>query len=296
MKHGDYLRLFAIATLIDSHSLQLEIIAPRELSPRAQFYGGYALSSDSCPSGTDKCGGSNINGCCPSGKSCLTYAFEAYCCPDSNDCRHQIDALPICADPSWVLYAESDIINRWCCLPGQIGVSSMVCASTDLNVPATMLASTLSQIGGATVTGTVMVTTNTALNIIITSTATYGSSSSSATVSQNSSSSTSFSAAEIAGIAIGAAAGVASFIFLGWFCYCFGQRRALRKQPVRVTSKNPPVYVSDAASTKHHRMAVPSPQSEHPHFDYQHTPEIDSYPAGGNPAELEHRDVFNLEN
>ncbi|OXV10594.1 hypothetical protein Egran_01645, partial [Elaphomyces granulatus] len=274
------------------HSLQLEIIAPRELSPRAQFYGGYALSSDSCPSGTDKCGRSLVNGCCPSGKSCLTFAFEAYCCPDSNDCRHQLDALPICADPSWVLYAESDL-NRWCCLPGQIGVSSGVCASTDLSVPATMLASTLSQIGGiggiggATVTqatGTVMVITDTALRTIITSTATYGSSSSSATVSQNSSSSTSFSAAEIAGIAIGAAAGVASVIFLGWFCYWFGQRRALRKQPARVTSENPPVYVSDAASTKHHRMAVPSP-----HFGYQHTPEIDSYPTGGNPAELEHR-------
>jgi hypothetical protein len=141
-----------------------------------------------------------------------------------------------------------------------------------------------------------MVTTNTALKTIITSTVTYGSSSSSATVSQNSSSSTSFSAAEIAGIAIGAAAGIASIIFLGWFCYCFGQRRASRKQPVRVTSENPPVYISDAASTKHHRMAVPSPQSEHPHFDYQHTPEIDSYPTGGNPAELEHRDVFNLKN
>ena len=83
MKHGDYLRLFAIAALIDSHTLQLEIIAPQELSPRAQFYGGYALASDNCPSGTDKCGDSvNINGCCPSGRSCLTFAFEAYCCPD----------------------------------------------------------------------------------------------------------------------------------------------------------------------------------------------------------------------
>lgn len=137
-----------------------------------------------------------------------------------------------------------------------------------------------------------MMTASPASNTIFTaasSTATYGSSGSSTNVSQNSSSPVNLSATAIAGI--GAAAGVVLLTFLGWFCYCFGQKRALRKQSVRLTSENPPVYVSDAASTKRHLMAVPPPQSEHPHFDYQYTPEIDSYPTGGNPAEL---DVLNL--
>ena len=57
----------------------INAVAPFFLDRRQnQFYGGYALVTDSCPDGTDPCG---TRSCCPKNTVCSTASFSAACCP-----------------------------------------------------------------------------------------------------------------------------------------------------------------------------------------------------------------------
>ena len=77
-----YLALVAAAALVESQSLQQARRIPQQLAVRADFYGGYGLSTPACPSGTDKCG----YGCCPTGQICDDFTSLLFCCPDSKAC------------------------------------------------------------------------------------------------------------------------------------------------------------------------------------------------------------------
>jgi hypothetical protein len=155
----------AVAVLVDSHAVQLAEMVEPQLSPRAEFYGGYALSATTCPADTTSCGDSSQHGCCTNGQNCITYGYEAFCCPDSKsviqltvflslslqtcsieqNCRSQVEALPICADTSWTLFKYSS--NYFCCQSSQVGVAASgagVCANSDVSVPFSKLATTVS--------------------------------------------------------------------------------------------------------------------------------------------------------
>lgn len=66
---------------------------------------------------------------------------------DNEDCISYIEALPICADPSWVLWRADD--HPFCCKSGEIGFEAIdqyrsdACGPADLDIEKSKLGSTV---------------------------------------------------------------------------------------------------------------------------------------------------------
>ena len=82
------LALVAIVTMVDGQSLRPVMSIPRQLALRAGVYGGYTLSSSTCPSGTQRCTGLLSSGCCPASQTCHQNLGYVYCCPDGKACSN----------------------------------------------------------------------------------------------------------------------------------------------------------------------------------------------------------------
>src|SRR5436190_16367453 len=78
-----YIGIGVIVTLVGSQSLQLATRFESQLAVRAEFYGGYALVTPTCPSGAKEC---SSGLCCPADKSCIVSARYVVCCPDGKAC------------------------------------------------------------------------------------------------------------------------------------------------------------------------------------------------------------------
>ncbi|KAH0562898.1 hypothetical protein GP486_002511 [Trichoglossum hirsutum] len=313
----------AAAVLVEGHAIQLAEMVEPGLSPRAAFYGGFALSATTCPAGTTSCGDSTQHSCCSNDQNCFTYAYEAFCCPDKSNCRSQVEALPVCADPSWTLFKSS--LDYFCCQSGQVGVTASgagVCAGSDVSVPQSKLASTalfdvshlrpdesqITQVGGATDAPSpgagsatakfTAKTTSRATGSAPTGTSVSGDSSSgsSSSGSSSSSSSTKLSTGAVISIAICAAIAIGLIILFSWVCYRRGQRRAMQRQPPR----QQPVYISEPVPAYspappsqpaiEYKSPVVTPQAPMmPEQGYGHNPhatEIDSRTGTGGRVEL----------
>ncbi|OCK74133.1 hypothetical protein K432DRAFT_410112 [Lepidopterella palustris CBS 459.81] len=158
---------FAVALLEASAARSLAArslaaLVDRSNTPRSSFYGGFALVSDTCPSGTSIC---DSRACCPTGTTCqksnnVQFEWNAHCCPSDTDCYNTLETAPICADPSWLLYniTSTLLVNAgyFCCAPGYQGLNPTgsnggnggqdfgSCVPSDTNVAASAKAALIS--------------------------------------------------------------------------------------------------------------------------------------------------------
>jgi|ERR1700722_7447261 hypothetical protein len=68
-----------------------------------------------------------------------------------SNCQSTIQAVPVCADPSWNLYSQSSLLGGFfCCLPSQVGILSDgeyigSCNDAGVAYPSSILASSVSR-------------------------------------------------------------------------------------------------------------------------------------------------------
>jgi hypothetical protein len=159
-----------------SNAMLAKRIEPALVAPRDSNYGGWALSSQSCPAGSKSCPVPNNalsccpnaydckhdsldqNFCCKTGKSpsiyCDVLALEWLKLPTGLNCQSTIQNIPVCADPSWGLFWSGTGSNYFCCLSNQVGLYAIediagyfpgfgFCGDAGLSYPLSKLASTV---------------------------------------------------------------------------------------------------------------------------------------------------------
>lgn len=133
------------------------VLLPRQNGDSDLFTGGWGLrTTGTCPSGTQTCKAVGPVNCCPTDSECVedNMIGDNYiaCCPKGSDsCVGVIKALPVCADPSWVLWKGPERIGDepFCCREGEIGYVTLewrksgACGSWDLAIDPTQSAITV---------------------------------------------------------------------------------------------------------------------------------------------------------
>jgi hypothetical protein len=149
----------------------------QRLDARSSSAGGWVLVNPTCPSGSTACPSvleSNAATCCPNSMTCQydINLDQHYCCPSGmslsqstplrrdretnnviagSNCQSTIQAVPVCANPSWDLYSQSSLLGGFfCCLPSQVGILSDgehigSCNDAGVAYPSSILASSVSR-------------------------------------------------------------------------------------------------------------------------------------------------------
>ncbi|KAG4415074.1 hypothetical protein IFR04_011799 [Cadophora malorum] len=135
--------------------------AVQHLSPRAEYQGGWPLAligtaSSSCPaSASESCSSTVQNpACCPSGQTCIfsPSIYASYCCPTNADCHTAVLNFPRCSNSTWKMFIQEPS-GFFCCEPGMLGVNPSsgitggLCEPPTQQVPASLLATVMAQIG-----------------------------------------------------------------------------------------------------------------------------------------------------
>ncbi|KAK0105396.1 hypothetical protein ONS96_004787 [Cadophora gregata f. sp. sojae] len=135
--------------------------AIQHLSSRSEYQGGWPLAllgtaSPSCPaSASESCSSTAQNpACCPSGQTCTWSGsvYASYCCPTNADCQTAVLNFPRCSNSTWTMFIQYPS-GFFCCEPGMLGVnpssgkSGGLCEPADQHVPASLLATVMSQVG-----------------------------------------------------------------------------------------------------------------------------------------------------
>ncbi|KAF3901520.1 hypothetical protein ABW20_dc0109521 [Dactylellina cionopaga] len=193
-------------------------------SAQSQFVGGWASREiNGCASGEVSCGtrGPRFSACCPRGTVCMNSLSSGFtdntgCCPTGADCSDLLAQANVCADNNWRLYNNS---GPFCCLAGFSGGiasgGSDVCRNGAFESGETVLA--LETPGSRQISVTTSAPPST-------------SSTASATAppreTNTPASSTKLSSGAIAGIAIGAIAGL---VLIGLAAWLIGRRAGMRR-------------------------------------------------------------------
>lgn len=137
------------------------------------------MTSGNCPSGSTQLGDVNLDVCCPNGmtQEDSTGPGARVCCVDGGSCLTALQAIPFCADSTWVLWnatSQDPGHTYFCCQQGQTGTQDLDCVGAATNVAATLSAQKLGQptptglaastFSGATASGSASMTTQSATN------------------------------------------------------------------------------------------------------------------------------------
>jgi len=142
-----------LKSFVSSEALFAEEIR-HSLNPRDATYGGWALSSPSCPADTTLCkSGDNAPSCCPNEYECQYDAdtLQHFCCTAGTNCQTTIQNIPICANTSWDMYGPTVESGYFCCLAGQVGVQNSnglgfgSCGAATNAYPSSQLASSVAE-------------------------------------------------------------------------------------------------------------------------------------------------------
>ncbi|KAJ6263167.1 hypothetical protein Dda_1728 [Drechslerella dactyloides] len=203
----------------------------------AGFVGGWASRNlNGCPSNENSCGsrGAGFYACCPSNTYCLSpvsipgFSDNTGCCPTGQDCSLELRTHQVCADDTWNIYNVTGF--PFCCARGYqggVGPNNGYDSCRTGGFPATETALPLAT-SGIRPTSTPSSSTSASTAPASTTADTPAATGTSSPGSQNStpSSSGQLSRPTIAGIAIGAVAGVTILGLLAWW---IGRRAGVKK-------------------------------------------------------------------
>ncbi|KAJ3577201.1 hypothetical protein NPX13_g3362 [Xylaria arbuscula] len=200
------------------------------------FVGGYPLRDpDSCPSDAPiTCGVGLQPRCCPSGFACITDATTngTYCCENGVNCIADTIAHPQCPVANWNVWAyDSDGSRGWCCEPNYYGFATLAndgvgCQPIGDTID-TDTYHTVTQFFTSSVFCTSSSTTSSSIATQTTSSSTTSSPTESAP-SIPASHNSGLGAGGIAGVVIGAVAGVAFIVVAIWL---WKRRQLARNEP-----------------------------------------------------------------
>ncbi|KAI1357950.1 hypothetical protein F5Y08DRAFT_322992 [Xylaria arbuscula] len=200
------------------------------------FVGGYPLRDpDSCPSDAPiTCGVGLQPRCCPSGFACITDTTTngTYCCENGVNCIADTVAHPQCPVANWNVWAyDSDGSRGWCCEPNYYGFATLAndgvgCQPIGDTID-TDTYHTVTQFFTSSVFCTSSSTTSSSIATQTTSSSTTSSPTESAP-SIPASHSSGLGAGGIAGVVIGAVAGVALIVVAIWL---WKRRQLARNEP-----------------------------------------------------------------
>ncbi|KAI1279656.1 hypothetical protein F5Y07DRAFT_29598 [Xylaria sp. FL0933] len=259
------------------------------------FIGGYPLrQSDSCPSDAPiTCGVGLQPRCCPSGFACVADSSTngTYCCESGTNCIADVDSHPQCPKPTWNVWAYvSDGSRGWCCEPNYYGFATLandgvgcqrigdtIDTDTYHTVTQFFTSSVICTSSSTTSspTATTASTTSTSTSPSLSGSTPSGSTPSTSSMPKNHGSS--LNAGSIAGVAIGAAAGIVLIAAVAWLLV---KRRAARNAAPVISelpapSKSPgyyapaPTYEAPANSIVHYEMPVYANQGREPNYYQQ---------------------------